>query len=144
MSFNYHSWILQDLTHNIALSLPTMVFSSRTIAEVFLCVLFSNNTVVILLGYVVLTSLLSRILDEARFKNATFQSFNHDLGRKTKESSSLQWRHQFMFQVDWSLFGRPPPRTPQEWEIEFDKYKQSPEFKYKNSEIAIEDFKFIW
>ena len=28
--------------------------------------------------------------------------------------------------------------------IEFDKYKESPEFKWKNSEISMEQFKFIW
>ena len=28
--------------------------------------------------------------------------------------------------------------------IEFDKYKESPEFKWKNSEITMEQFKFIW
>lgn len=46
--------------------------------------------------------------------------------------------------VDWSLFGSPPPRNVIEWEKEFEKYKQSPEFVHKNSEISIEDFKFIW
>jgi cytochrome c oxidase assembly protein subunit 15 len=46
--------------------------------------------------------------------------------------------------VDWSLFGRPPPRTAEDWETEFEKYKQSPEFKFKNSEITVEEFKFIW
>ena len=46
--------------------------------------------------------------------------------------------------VDWKLFGRPPPMTEDAWLIEFDKYKESPEFKYKNSEISMNDFKFIW
>jgi len=46
--------------------------------------------------------------------------------------------------VDWKLFGRPPPMTPEAWQIELDKYKESPEFKYKNSEITMEHFKFIW
>ena len=46
--------------------------------------------------------------------------------------------------VDWKLFGRPPPKNAEEWNIEFDKYKESPEFKIKNSEISMEDFKFIW
>ena len=46
--------------------------------------------------------------------------------------------------VDWKLFGRKPPTTLAEWEIEFDKYKQSPEFKYKHTDITLEDFKFIW
>lgn len=46
--------------------------------------------------------------------------------------------------VDWKLFGRPPPKNEEEWNIEFEKYKESPEFKYKNSNITMEDFKFIW
>jgi len=46
--------------------------------------------------------------------------------------------------TDWNLMGRPPPRTAEEWELEFDKYKQSPEFKWKNSDITLENFKFIW
>lgn len=46
--------------------------------------------------------------------------------------------------VDWSLFGRRPPANSEEWEIEFEKYKKSPEFLLKNSEISLEDFKFIW
>merc|ERR1712223_2034072 len=46
--------------------------------------------------------------------------------------------------VDWKLFGRPPPMTEDAWMIELEKYKESPEFKYKNSQITMEDFKFIW
>ena len=46
--------------------------------------------------------------------------------------------------VDWKLFGRPPPKNAEEWDIEFEKYKESPEYKWKNSDISMEDFKFIW
>jgi len=46
--------------------------------------------------------------------------------------------------TDWNLVGRPPPRTREEWEEEFEKYKLSPEFKWKNFDITMEDFKFIW
>ena len=46
--------------------------------------------------------------------------------------------------VDWKLFGRKPPTTAEEWQIEFDKYKESPEYKYKNTNITVEEFKFIW
>jgi len=46
--------------------------------------------------------------------------------------------------VDWKLFGRKPPTTLEEWEVEFEKYKQSPEYKYKHTDITLEDFKFIW
>jgi hypothetical protein len=30
------------------------------------------------------------------------------------------------------------------WMIEFDKYRLSPEYKLKNSQITLEEFKFIW
>lgn len=46
--------------------------------------------------------------------------------------------------TDWTLIGKPPPSGSDEWAIEFEKYKLSPEFKYKNSDITMEDFKFIW
>jgi len=46
--------------------------------------------------------------------------------------------------VDWKLFGRPPPKNAAEWNIEFEKYQESPEYKWKNSDISMEDFKFIW
>jgi len=46
--------------------------------------------------------------------------------------------------VDWKLFGRPPPMTLEAWQVEFDKYKQSPEYKFKHTNITLEEFKFIW
>jgi len=46
--------------------------------------------------------------------------------------------------VDWKLLGRPPPMDEGAWQIEYEKYRESPEFKYKNSEITLNDFKFIW
>merc|ERR1719369_2469256 len=46
--------------------------------------------------------------------------------------------------TDWNLVSRPPPSSQEDWEEEFEKYKQSPEFKWKNSEITIKEFKFIW
>merc|ERR1719391_1098153 len=46
--------------------------------------------------------------------------------------------------TDWNLVGRPPPSTAEEWTEEFEKYKLSPEFKWKNFDITMEDFKFIW
>jgi len=46
--------------------------------------------------------------------------------------------------VDWKLFGRPPPMTLEAWEAEFDKYKQSPEYKFKHTNITLDEFKFIW
>ena len=32
----------------------------------------------------------------------------------------------------------------EDWLEEFEKYKQSPEFKYTNFNITMEEFKFIW
>ncbi|TRY67126.1 hypothetical protein TCAL_03480 [Tigriopus californicus] len=46
--------------------------------------------------------------------------------------------------VDWKLFGRPPPADEAAWEEELRKYSESPEFKYKNSQITMNEFKFIW
>merc|ERR1719414_2394118 len=46
--------------------------------------------------------------------------------------------------TDWSLMGRPPPSSAEEWQVEFDKYKESPEFKWKNSQITMTEFKIIW
>jgi len=46
--------------------------------------------------------------------------------------------------TDWQLLGRPPPSTQELWLEEFEKYKESPEFKYKNFDITLEQFKFIW
>ena len=46
--------------------------------------------------------------------------------------------------TDWNLVGRPPPSSQLQWEEEFEKYKLSPEFKWKNFDITLEDFKFIW
>ena len=37
-----------------------------------------------------------------------------------------------------------PPKSDADWAVEFEKYKESPEFKLKNSDISMEDFKFIW
>merc|ERR1719295_2409260 len=34
--------------------------------------------------------------------------------------------------------------TLEAWEAEFDKYKESPEYKWKHTDITLEDFKFIW
>ncbi len=46
--------------------------------------------------------------------------------------------------MDWKLLGRPPPSSAEEWQTELDKYKESPEYQLKNSEITMDDFKFIW
>ncbi|KAI9297972.1 cytochrome oxidase assembly [Neoconidiobolus thromboides FSU 785] len=47
--------------------------------------------------------------------------------------------------VEWNLIkGIKPPMNPQEWEAEFEKYKQYPEFKKLNQFMDIEEFKFIF
>ncbi|KAL5972341.1 Cytochrome c oxidase assembly protein cox15 [Asimina triloba] len=46
--------------------------------------------------------------------------------------------------TDWKFTGRLPPLSEEQWHIEFDKYKQSPEYKRVNSGMSLEDFKFIY
>lgn len=46
--------------------------------------------------------------------------------------------------VDWHPFNEFPPKGDAQWIQEFDKYKQFPEFKVRNSDITIQDFKWIW
>lgn len=46
--------------------------------------------------------------------------------------------------VHWSAFGERPPLTREEWEKEFEKYKEFPEYKQLKKGISLEEFKFIW
>lgn len=46
--------------------------------------------------------------------------------------------------VDWHPFNEFPPKGQLEWKKEFEKYKQYPEFKVRNSDISLQDFKWIW
>lgn len=47
--------------------------------------------------------------------------------------------------VDWHLIkGMRPPTTQEEWENEFNKYKQFPEFRILNHDMTLKEFKFIW
>ncbi len=46
--------------------------------------------------------------------------------------------------VEWSPVGSIPPVNEQEWMIQFEKYKQSPEFKIVNKEFTLQDFKGIF
>ncbi|KAI2657406.1 hypothetical protein H4Q32_008721 [Labeo rohita] len=47
--------------------------------------------------------------------------------------------------VDWHLVKEmKPPRTEAEWEQEFSKYKQFPEFKIMNHDMTLTEFKFIF
>ncbi|KAH1211318.1 Cytochrome c oxidase assembly protein COX15 [Glycine max] len=46
--------------------------------------------------------------------------------------------------TDWKFTGTLPPFSDDEWLQEFDKYKQSPEYKRVNRGMKIEEFKFIY
>ncbi|KAF7816028.1 cytochrome c oxidase assembly protein COX15 [Senna tora] len=46
--------------------------------------------------------------------------------------------------TDWNFAGALPPLSDEEWLQEFEKYKQSPEFKRVNRGMKVEDFKFIY
>ncbi|XP_047024902.1 cytochrome c oxidase assembly protein COX15 homolog [Helicoverpa zea] len=46
--------------------------------------------------------------------------------------------------VTWKLLGEKMPRSEEEWQTEFEKYKQFPEFIYKNQNITLNEFKWIW
>ncbi|XP_057814096.2 cytochrome c oxidase assembly protein COX15 isoform X2 [Cryptomeria japonica] len=46
--------------------------------------------------------------------------------------------------TEWKFTGSLPPMTEDEWQLEFEKYKQSPEYKRVNKGIGLEDFKFIY
>lgn len=44
----------------------------------------------------------------------------------------------------WKLLGERPPTTHEDWVKEFEYYKQFPEFKLKNQDMTLEEFKFIF
>nr|XP_040129584.1 cytochrome c oxidase assembly protein COX15 homolog isoform X2 [Ictidomys tridecemlineatus] len=47
--------------------------------------------------------------------------------------------------VDWHLIKEmKPPTSQEEWETEFQKYQQFPEFKILNHNMTLAEFKFIW
>jgi cytochrome c oxidase assembly protein subunit 15 len=46
--------------------------------------------------------------------------------------------------VDWKLLGRKLPSSDDEWNEEFDKYKQFPEYQLKHYNISLEEYKFIY
>jgi heme a synthase len=46
--------------------------------------------------------------------------------------------------VDWKPLGNLPPMNEQEWIDEFERYKQFPEFKKKNSTMEVNEFKYIY
>ncbi|CAL4963857.1 unnamed protein product [Urochloa decumbens] len=46
--------------------------------------------------------------------------------------------------TDWKFTGEIPPMSDDAWQLEFEKYKQSPEYKRVNKGMSLEDFKFIY
>lgn len=45
--------------------------------------------------------------------------------------------------TDWKLHGSVPPITTEEWEVEFERYKQFPEWQQRQS-MTLNEFKFIY
>lgn len=46
--------------------------------------------------------------------------------------------------VDWKFTGEPLPRTDDEWEREFAKYQAFPEYQVVNTDMTLDEFKFIF
>ncbi|XP_033340830.1 heme A synthase COX15 [Megalopta genalis] len=46
--------------------------------------------------------------------------------------------------VTWKLLGEKMPTTENQWHIEFERYKQFPEYKITNHDMTLEEFKRIW
>ncbi|RWS16622.1 cytochrome c oxidase assembly protein COX15-like protein, partial [Dinothrombium tinctorium] len=46
--------------------------------------------------------------------------------------------------VDWHLFKEFPPMSSEQWQLEFNKYQQFPEYKLRNMNMTIDEFKKIW
>ncbi|OQV17970.1 Cytochrome c oxidase assembly protein COX15-like protein [Hypsibius exemplaris] len=47
--------------------------------------------------------------------------------------------------TEWQpIRGVRPPLSHIEWTVEFEKYQESPEFKHKNGNITLSEFKWIW
>ncbi len=46
--------------------------------------------------------------------------------------------------TDWSVMGSLPPLSEESWQEYFQKYQQSPEYKYKNFGMSLEEFKSIF
>lgn len=46
--------------------------------------------------------------------------------------------------TDWSVMGSLPPFSEESWQEHFQKYQQSPEYKYKNFGMSLEEFKSIF
>ncbi|XP_014211938.1 cytochrome c oxidase assembly protein COX15 homolog [Copidosoma floridanum] len=71
-------------------------------------------------------------------KCSTYNNVNIVLGGITRLTESG------LSMVTWKFLGEKIPSNEQSWLIEFDKYKQFPEFQILNRDITIEEFKRIW
>ncbi len=52
--------------------------------------------------------------------------------------------HSGLSMVEWKPTGSLPPMNDEEWNAEFEKYKQFPEYKILNSDFTLSDFKSIY
>jgi len=52
--------------------------------------------------------------------------------------------HSGLSMVEWKFTGSLPPLNEQDWQEEFSKYQQSPEFQKINTHFTVEDFKGIF
>jgi cytochrome c oxidase assembly protein subunit 15 len=53
--------------------------------------------------------------------------------------------HSGLSMVEWNMIvGSMPPTTDAEWQIPFEKYKQSPEYQLINNQFTLEEFKSIY
>jgi cytochrome c oxidase assembly protein subunit 15 len=46
--------------------------------------------------------------------------------------------------VEWRLAGEPLPRSEEEWAVQFEKYKQFPEYQRVNAHMSLAEFKPIY
>ncbi|KAF5277667.1 hypothetical protein FQA39_LY18448 [Lamprigera yunnana] len=46
--------------------------------------------------------------------------------------------------VTWKLLGEKMPTTKEDWEAEFHKYQQFPEFQIQRKDMTLNEFKWIW
>lgn len=53
--------------------------------------------------------------------------------------------HSGLSMVEWNMIvGSLPPSTDAEWQVPFEKYKQTPEYKLINNQFSLEEFKSIF
>ncbi len=53
--------------------------------------------------------------------------------------------HSGLSMVEWNMIiGSKPPMTDAEWQVPFEKYKQSPEYQIINNQFTLEEFKSIF